>query len=440
MINNQLRILNDLQSGIKIEKNSNLKDLVNYSPKSDFPIHRWFKYREGYSIELISSLIKNNDQMILDPFCGCGSTLISAKINNKNAAGIDINPVSVFVSKVKVEQYTLDDLNNIIVTFNSILRSESFDKVDKPALKILDKAFHPEILDQLLKLKHRINNVKEEKVKNFIFLAYISILESVSNTYKEGNGLKYKFTKRTSKGYIRIPLEKWYEENLPNNKINYVNEILKNKIELMIEDVKKFGNSNYSDINVFKGDSKETSSFIESDSIDLTAFSPPYCNCFDYYEIFKLELWLGGFVNSYDDLKCQRKLALRSNTNSDLSKPVEKYDSLENLINLINEDDIWNKNIPSLIRGYFTDMDKTLQEIYNVTKNQGRCVIIVGNSAYGGILIPTDVMLARIAEARGFNIEKISVARHLTTSSQQKKKLDGAKNYLRESLVCIKKQ
>jgi DNA modification methylase len=438
MTNEELKILNELQKGIKVEKDLNLENLVNYSPKSDFPIHRWFKYREGYSIDLISSIIKDSDSKILDPFCGCGSTLIASKIKNKDAIGIDINPISVFVSKVKVENYSKEDLNNIKVYFKSILNSNSLKKIETPKLKIIDKAFHPEILDQLLRLKWRIDKIEDEKSREFIFLAFISVIESLSNTFKEGNGLKYRFTKRTPKGYIRIPLDQWYEENLPKNKIDYVNKTLEDKLNLMINDVNTSSFSS-SKIEVKRGDAQKISNYVQRDSVSLTVFSPPYCNCFDYYEIFKLELWLGGFVRSYNELRCERKLAIRSNTNADLSKPVENYDQLETIVNLINGQDIWNKNIPSLIRGYFTDMDKTLQEIFKVTKNKGRCIIIVGNSAYGGILVPTDLLLAKIAEARGFEIEKIVVARHLTTSSQQKKKLEGVKDYLRESLVCLKK-
>ena len=438
MINKELEILNDLQMDIKVEKNSNLESLVNYSPNSDLPIHRWFKYREGYSIDLITSLIDDNDTKILDPFCGCGSTLIGSKIKGKDAVGIDINPISVFVSKVKVENYSKKDLNDIKICSQSVLTSDSQEKIEKPLLKILDKAFHPEILEQLLRLRWRIDRIENEKTRNFIFLAFISVIESLSNTFKEGNGLKYKFTKRTPKGYIKIPLDQWYEENLPKNKIKYVNNTLQDKIDLMIHDVCK-SDFPSSKTEVIKGDAQKISNYVNEDSISLTVFSPPYCNCFDYYEIFKLELWLGGFVKSYEELRCERKLALRSNTNTDLSRPVENFDSLETILNLINGNDIWNKKIPSLIRGYFTDMDKTLQEIFKVTKKNGRCIIIVGNSAYGGVLVPTDLMLAKIAESRGFQIEKIVVARHLTTSSQQKKKLESVKDYLRESLVCLKK-
>ena len=106
---------------------------------------------------------------------------------------------------------------------------------------------------------------------------------------------------------------------------------------------------------------------------------------------------------------------------------------------LLDDKNTWNKRIPQLIRGYFTDMAKTLEEIFKVTKKGGRCIIIVGNSAYGGVIVPTDTLLAKIAQDIGFSIDNITIARHLTTSSQQKIKLNGVKQYLRESLVCLKK-
>jgi hypothetical protein len=65
--------------------------------------------------------------------------------------------------------------------------------------------------------------------------------------------------------------------------------------------------------------------------------------------------------------------------------------------------------------------------------------MVVGNSAYGGILIPTDSLLAAIGRSLGFSVENIGVARHLTTSSQQKLALEDRKHFLRESVVVLRK-
>ena len=65
--------------------------------------------------------------------------------------------------------------------------------------------------------------------------------------------------------------------------------------------------------------------------------------------------------------------------------------------------------------------------------------IVVGNSAYSDVIIPTDILIARIAEEVGFKIKNIFVTRHLTTSSQQKQNLEYLKKYLRESIVLLEK-
>lgn len=437
-VKNQRELLEGLEKDFKLEQHNYFKDMVNYSPRADSPIHRWFKYREGYSVDVIDKLISVNDTKILDPFCGCGTTLVSAKKNGIDAIGIDINPLSAFVAKIKTSNYSNDELELILEKVRTIIESNFHAKIKKPELTILEKAIHPEILDQLLKLKYRINKIKEEKIRDFILLGFLAIIESVSNTFKEGNGIKYRFTKRTKNGYKKIPVEKWYEKNLPIDKIAFVNRKLINQINLMVNDVERTKYSN-AEIEVIKGDSRRISQYIEKESITLCAFSPPYCNCFDYFEIFKLELWLGGFIKSYADLRKQRKEALRSNTNTKLSSYCKKFDFLEKFIKLIDPNKLWNKKLPYLIRGYFTDMEQILREIYGVLKNGGRCVIIVGNSAYGGVLIPTDILLAKIAKDIDFKVDKIIVARHLTTSSQQKKELEPIKEYLRESLLCLKK-
>lgn len=72
-------------------------------------------------------------------------------------------------------------------------------------------------------------------------------------------------------------------------------------------------------------------------------------------------------------------------------------------------------------------------------KPGGHCAIVVSNSAYAGVIVPTDVLLARIAENLGFKIIEIKVERLIITSSQQYKKTEHIKKYLRESIVKLQK-
>ena len=101
---------------------------------------------------------------------------------------------------------------------------------------------------------------------------------------------------------------------------------------------------------------------------------------------------------------------------------------------------IWNPRIPNIVRGYLDDMHTLLNKLYSQTVNGGHVGIVVGNSAYSGVIIPTDILIiAHIAKEIGFKVKNVFITRHLTTSSQQKQELEYLKNYLRESIVILEK-
>lgn len=151
-------------------------------------------------------------------------------------------------------------------------------------------------------------------------------------------------------------------------------------------------------------------------------------------------MWLGDFVTNKEEFRLLRNTGFRSNTNSLNNKPIiYKNENLENLILLFNSEKLWNSKIPNVVRGYFDDTYTLLNKLYRQTTQGGYVGIVVGNSAYSGVIIPTDILIAEIAKKIGFKVKSIFVTRHLTTSSQQKQELEFLKNYLRESIVLLKK-
>jgi AraC-like DNA-binding protein len=116
-----------------------------------------------------------------------------------------------------------------------------------------------------------------------------------------------------------------------------------------------------------------------------------------------------------------------------------KNEYLENLIWLFDSKNLWNNKIPSVVRGYFDDMHTLLSKIYQRTCRNGLAGVVIGNSAYSGVIIPTDLLITEIAREVGFKTKSVFIARHLTTSSQQKQELAPLRNYLRESIVLLEK-
>ena len=57
-------------------------------------------------------------------------------------------------------------------------------------IPLLEKAFPKAVKDELLRLKQQIAGIKDQHCSDFFNLAFLSILESVSNTSKDGGFLR----------------------------------------------------------------------------------------------------------------------------------------------------------------------------------------------------------------------------------------------------------
>ena len=45
----------------------------------------------------------SKDAIVLDPMCGSGTTLVEARLSGRRCYGLDINPLSIFVTDVKCQ-------------------------------------------------------------------------------------------------------------------------------------------------------------------------------------------------------------------------------------------------------------------------------------------------------------------------------------------------
>lgn len=438
-MNDLMKIYDNLESNYDVtypeNSNATYQSLLNYSNEGEKPRQSWYRYKEGYSLDLIKKIICDykieEEGVILDPFLGSGTTVMAANSLGKKGIGFEVNPFSFFLSKCKLSNYTNEQVNLFRTSFIKIINKAKLvnNQVSElPKLSISDKVFNKNIEPFFMTIKYEINNADiDNEVKNLLLLGWLSTLEAISTYRKAGNGLK-----------IRKTFKNVYDT------IEKVEEILLKQYNKMYKDLKN--DNNKYNVELYNNSALNLSKFIESESIEGVIFSPPYANAFDYTEIYKLELWFGGFVNEYKDLKYLRNNSLRSHLNGltikqnidDVGLPT-LYE-LDCLLELLISKDLWNKKIPLMLRLYFGQMYHLLEEVYKSLKPEGYCAIIVGNSSYGGIIFPTDLLLAKYAEKIGFEVDKIEVDRYIITSSQQYKLTSKMKKYLRESVVCLKKK
>lgn len=409
--------------------------LLNFSDEGNKFRQRWYRYKEGYSVDLIKMLIKeynnNPNGVILDPFLGSGTTVMAANELGLRGIGFEVNPFSYFLSKCKLTNYTDADKQEFKKAAKAILvDSEELSEkeiISLPKLSIANKVFDSNIQNYFMAIKVVVDRYSgSENVKNLLLLGWLSSLETISQYRKAGNGLK----------------KKALSKNTVNNKF-LVTEIINGNYENIYNDI--VGKNLKINAEIINDSSLQMSSYIEKESLSGVIFSPPYANSFDYTEIYKLELWFGSFVKEYSDLKKLREISLRSHLNglsskTDLSQlNLRTIPELDILIDNLKTRELWDKKIPMMLKMYFAEMFELLDKIWESLEVDGFCSIVVGNSAYGGIIFPTDLLIAKYAESIGFLVDKIEVDRYIITSSQQYHITLDTKKYLRESVVCLVK-
>ncbi len=395
--------------------------LVNFSQTKNLPIHRWFYYQEGYSPVLVNRLldylnVNKSNSFLFDPFAGSGTSLLAAKNLNMECAGVEINPFSYYMGVAKTQNYLKEELDQAenfkIPEFINLI-----DVHKKYELSIIEKLFDEESLIKIELLKQNISLEKKDKTRQILFTALLCILQQVSYYKKAGNGLKKK------RIYSFIDVFTAYDF----------------KLKQIIKDLRS---CNFEKEPVLINDSCLNLKNININEIDISVFSPPYPNCFDYYEVYKIELWLGEFVKTYKELSGLRKAALTSNLNANLKQKNSIITSSKlfyPIIDYLQSQQLWDNKIPKMLISYFYEMSKVLNVLFDKTKLGGYCVIVVGNSSYSGLAIPTDIILAEIGKSLGFKVKEIIVARKNETSSQQYKKIGHLIEYIRESIVILQK-
>src|SRR5437879_4957642 len=96
------------------------------------PIHRWVPWIAGFSSEFVRDafgryLPKNSRKVavVLDPFCGVGTTLIEALRCGYDAVGFEINPYAALAARAKCEAAAVSPLqvNHYVLKFEEHMRA-----------------------------------------------------------------------------------------------------------------------------------------------------------------------------------------------------------------------------------------------------------------------------------------------------------------------------
>ena len=102
----------------------------------------WFGFKgigEGLN------LICNVSDIVHDPFMGRGTTALEARLNGRIPSGNDINPLSVFLIRPRMNPPSIEEISNCLDTIRFSNRNS---KINDHELDFLE-FFHPKTFNQI---------------------------------------------------------------------------------------------------------------------------------------------------------------------------------------------------------------------------------------------------------------------------------------------------
>jgi DNA modification methylase len=340
------------------------------------------KYIPQIPNRLISTFSEKND-LILDNFVGSGTTLVESKVMGRNAIGVDINPLACLISKVKttvIKKPTMREISHFLISLHSdivhlrrnttLASLEEKKPIDSPVIEKLHpnipKWYHENVIYELVVIKTKINAVRNTEVRDFLLVAFSSILRSVSNT---------------TSGFGNLMINK----NAPPK--NRIFEKFSLAVANMLQSVADFSTvATNSKVTIFKQDSRKLE-FINDESIDFICTHPPYMAAVPYAEYQKLSLWWLGY---------------------------SQYDLEKSLIG-------GRRSRPDTPQRFFRDMEMSLLEMKRVLRKKKYCCITIGNPIYGGKTWKLNEFIKQNAIQIGFtHLKEISRGKYHSTMGKMK--------------------
>lgn len=447
---------------------------VSYQLSKKDCLHRWLKYREGFSSQLVRILlnefkIKEGD-LVMDPFMGSGTTALVCALEGINSIGYDILPMSKLsiLAKTAVYDYNIVELQMILDEIRALEVPQDYDKYT-PYVSITDGAY-PEAEGKAIAYftEYFEESNYSDIAKNLVKLCILNSLERVSYTIKTGQylGWDHRCPKIIEINRLRVEAgKKPFVNDNDKGKLPTLKEALLLEFSQMLEDVIALQSKDTgfkATCNYIEGSVLFEIANVDNETISCVITSPPYCNRYDYTRTYGLELaYLGQDDNQIKHLRqtllsctveSKTKVELLRNHYNKIGR-LEDFNHVMSIVNkneVLNEikgalqtrdanGEINNKGILRMVEGYFLELTFLFSELYRVCKPGSQVAFVNDNVRYAGEVIPVDFLCTDLAEQIGFKPIKIYTLRQQKGNSSQQMAKYG-RVAIRKSITIWKKE
>lgn len=441
--------LNDLSSSIDCSLTNTDKQLINtlknlpenYWDFKDSDVREYTHGIHNYPAMMVCPIsrnilnIVNEDKHIrtlFDPFAGSGTVLVEGMLSGVSKVyGNDINPLALFLSKVKTtkidmiklqqevhhlltrideayQQYglKLEDADNTMRNnyhldltskdgwgsnapfYLEKYKTENSLDIIIPDFKNIGYWFKPKVILIMSLIKSEINKIEDKNIRDFVFVAFSETIRFVSN---RRNG-EFKM--------FRMPVNKVDVFN--PDVINEFTLILNRNVIKMNDFVETCSERGFnSDVTIFNNNATSLED-VPDESVDLVITSPPYGDSrttVAYGEYSRLSLqWLDLFELTEKQIMGIDKSLMGGTKFRNGFEYTIPSDTLRKSLEKIKDIDLERAGD---VYSFYFDLADSIAAISSKTKRNAYQFWVVGNRTVKGETLLTDKIITEIAKNYG---------------------------------------
>ena len=416
----------------------------------DRAAHEWYRFVLSYPPHLVSSYLNRfklgPSSLILDPFCGTGTTLVECKKHLIPSVGIEANPMTFFASSVKVD-WSLDPKD--LLAHARFVAEEALNK-----LRLEDVEDNPALIEANARKNGQLSlrTLEAEQMKLLLTnsisplplhkaLVLLDVLERHKQSpYYRHERLALAKALVFSSSNLRFGPEVGIGPGKPDAPV--IAPWLQG-VETMAADLQGLRPLSHVNATVFQGDARDVGRYLNPESVDAVITSPPYPNEKDYTRTTRLETVLLGFAKTKADIQSYKRSSVRSNTRGvykidDDDRWISDHPEIQRIAESIEARRIelgktsgFERLYGRVTKLYFGGMARHLAELRPVLRPGAKLAYVVGDQAsYLRVMIRTGQLLTGIAQQLGYELVNIDLFRtRLATATKEQ---------LREEVVVLR--
>jgi DNA modification methylase len=363
-------------------------------------VHRWFNFIAGFSPEFVHQKCEIAGvlpgDLLLDPFAGCGTSLVVAAERGLCAVGFDPHPIFNRICSAKLPGLGAID----VVQATQKLLLHGFQNPRTTAIlsesqnAFLAKLYPVDTLEALLGAREVLlaSNLQDNDIA---FLMLSRIVDKCSHSQTDG--------------IYKAPTSK----KQPVSPECACADVM----AMMLDDLESLRGIDLQQRGAVIRHSSQTMGEVASDSVSIVVTSPPYLNNFDYAEMTRMLLYFWGIATSWGDITEKVRQPLIVNTTTALKghKPLQGmyreritrglHPALDELVTVLGakrREKKGKKEYDFLIYPYFSQMTDVLAESFRVMRPGAPIHVVIADAALYGVHISTPQFLQSCMTEIGF--------------------------------------